>query len=55
MEIRGKSISYSCYKKKKNEKIEKDLILEIEKIENNVTNESIDCLENLKIDLINIR
>ena len=46
MEIRGKSISYSCYKKKKNDKLEKDLISEIEKIENNVTNENIDYIEN---------
>ena len=55
MEIRGKSISYSCYKKKKNDKLEKQLISEIEKIENNLTIENIDCLENLKIELKNIR
>ena len=55
MEIRGKSISYSCYKKKKNDQLEKDLISQIDKIENNVTNENIDYIENLKINLQNIR
>ena len=55
MEIRGKSISYSCYKKKQNDKLEKDLITEIEKIEKNITNDNIDYVENLKMKLENIR
>ena len=57
LEIRGKSISYSCYKKKKNDQTEKDLISEIENLERNsdVTNENMNYVENLKLELQNIR
>ena len=55
MEIRGKSISYSCYKNKLNKQLENDLIIEIDKNERSLTHENIDHLENLKLSLTNIR
>ena len=55
MEIRGKSISYSCFKIKENEKVEKQLIEDIEKNENNLSQNNIEELETLKESLKNIR
>ena len=55
MEIRGKSISYSCFKKKENEKLEKQLIDDINILESNLTQNNIELLEFKKISLQNIR
>ena len=33
MELRGKSISYSCFKKKKEDMREKDILIEISELE----------------------
>ena len=37
MKIRGKSISYSCFKKRERDKEEKDLITKIEQLEHSLT------------------
>ena len=50
MEIRGKTISYSSYKRK-----ERDLLKDIDTLECNVNQASIQLLENKKQDLENIR
>ena len=55
MEIRGKSISYSCFKKKETEKIEKQLIEDIGILESNLTENNIEKLDHLKDSLRNIR
>ena len=55
MEIRGKTISYSSYKRKERDKIERDLLKDIDTLECNVTQASIQLLENKKQDLENIR
>ena len=55
MEIRGKSISYSCFKKKETEKIEKQLIEDISILESNLTENNIETLDQLKDSLRNIR
>ena len=55
MEIRGKSISYSSYKKKETDKLETQLIKEIEGLESNLTQNNIDQLEIKKTSLQNIR
>ena len=55
MEIRGKTISYSSYKRKERDKIERDLLKEIDTLECNVNQASIQLLENKKQDLENIR
>lgn len=54
MEIRGKTISFSAYKKKQREQQEKKLIADIETLENNQNIES-DTIETKKIELENIR
>jgi hypothetical protein len=55
MEIRGKTISYSSYKRKERDKIERDLLKDIDTLECNVNQASIQLLENRKQDLENIR
>ena len=55
MEIRGKTISYSSYKKKVKEKQEKDLRNEILILEEKVDEGSMQILENKKCELENIR
>ena len=55
MEIRGKTISYSSYKRKERDKIERDLLKDIDTLECNVNQASIQLLENKKQDLENIR
>ena len=55
MEIRGKSISYSSYKTKQGEKIEKELIKKIESLEANLSNANLNEVENTKEELNNIR
>ena len=55
MEIRGKTISYSSYKRKERDKIERDLLKDIDTVECNVNQASIQFLENKKQDLENIR
>ena len=55
MEIRGKSISYSCFKKKENEKAEKQLIENIENLENNLSQNNIEELDTLRESLKHIR
>ena len=50
MEIRGKTISYPSYKRK-----ERDLLKDINTLECNVNQASIQLLENKKQDLENIR
>ena len=55
MELRGKSISYSSYKKKEREKRETDLIKNIEALESNLSNTNLDDIENLKEELTTIR
>ena len=55
MEIRGKTISYSSNKRKERDKIERDLLKDIDTLECNVNQASIQLLENKKQDLENIR
>ena len=55
MELRGQSISYSCYKKKETDNREKELILQIQNIEHNLTETNIQLHETLKLELNNIR
>ena len=58
MELRGKSISFSSYKKKieeQKEKEEKELISNIETLESNMSTANLDELETLKEELQNIR
>lgn len=55
MEIRGKSISYSTYKKKKTTELEKKLEQEILLLEQNFTEESKDELSNKQTELELIR
>ena len=51
MEIRSKTISYSSYKRKERDIIERDLLKDIDTLECNVSQ----LLENKKQDLENIR
>ena len=55
MELRGQSISYSCYKKKQTDNRESELIDKIEKLEHNLTDNDIQSLEICKEELKNIR
>ena len=55
MEIRGKSISYSSYKKKKKEKSEKELISKIKLLEANLSQTNTNEIEILKEELNTIR
>ena len=55
MELRGKTISYSSFKKKERDKREQVLLDEIDLLECSVNNESIEDLENKKKELENIR
>ena len=55
MELRGKSISFSSYKKKTLEKKEKELISSIEYLEGNLSSANLDEIEILKEELQNIR
>ena len=55
MELRGKSISFSSYKKKTLEKKEKELISSIEYIEGNLSSSNLHEIEILKEELQNIR
>ena len=55
MEIRGKSISYGSYKKRENEKVERDLIKSIDKMERNLNADNLESLETLKESLVNLR
>ena len=54
MELRGKSISFSSYKKKTLDKKEKELISSIEYLEGNLASAHLDEIEILKEDLHNI-
>ena len=55
MEIRGKSISYASYKKKVKNKEEKELIYKIQNLEDNLVEENIPKVEQLKQELNNLR
>ena len=55
MEIRGQTISYSSYKKKQNDKKEKQLAEDILKLEQNLTEDKTQALENLKLELTALR
>ena len=55
MEIRGKTIAYSCHKKKKDNEKEKQLEEEIRRLEANVTEEILPELEQTKTQLQEIR
>ena len=55
MEIRGQTISYSSYKKKQNDKKEKQLAEGILKLEQNLTEDKTQALENLKSELTALR
>ena len=55
MEIRGKTISFSSYKKKERERIEKKLTTEIEELENCVNEQNIQELDIKKQELENLR
>ena len=52
MERRGQSISYACFKNKQRNTREKELICEIADLENNITNENIEKIDTLKMELI---
>ena len=54
-EIRGKTISYSSYKKKESDKLENKLIKDIDKLESILDATNIDNLDQLKTQLENIR
>jgi hypothetical protein len=55
MEIRGKSISYACYKKKEETKLEKELEEKIQKYENNLTEMNVQELEQFRTQLETLR
>ena len=55
MELRGKAISYSSYKHKERNTKEKYLIDSITEMENNLKENNMKNLENLKIQLNDIR
>ena len=55
MELRGKSISYSSFKKKEAEKREKDLIKSIDTLEANLSESNLNEIELLKEELNTIR
>ena len=55
IELRGKSISYSSYKKKQVEQKEKEIIKKIEYLEANLSNNNVNEVKNLKEELNNIR
>ena len=55
MNIRGKTISYSSYKKKKSINKEKTLIKEIREIEQSLTQEKVETLESKQIELDKLR
>ena len=55
MELLGKSISFSSYKKKAADKNEKELISNIESLESNLTDTNLNEIENLKEELYRIR
>ena len=54
-EIRGKTISYSSFKIKQRNILEKKLIKEIDKLESNFRPTNLEDLDNLKLQLENIR
>ena len=55
MEIRGQTISFSSYKKKQNDQNEKLLAEKILKLEQNLTEDKMEELENLKLELTELR
>ena len=55
MELRGKSISFSSYKKKAADKKEKELISNIESLESKLTDTNLNEIKNLKEELYRIR
>ena len=55
MEIRGKSISYSSYKKKTMNSAEQELIKKIQEEEDNLEEESVPKIEQMKQQLKEIR
>ena len=55
MELNGKSISFSSYKKKQQEQNEKEIIKKIESLENNLNSNNIIEVEILKEELNTIR
>ena len=55
MEIRGQTISHSSYKKKQNDKKEKQLAEDFLKLEQNLTEDKTQALENLKLELTALR
>ena len=55
MEIRGKTISYSSYKKKENDLLEKQIINDIDILEQNITQQNSQQLDELKSSLEKLR
>lgn len=55
MELRGKSISFSSFRKKQTDKVEKEIIEKIKHIEENLTESKQDELDQLKSDLEKLR
>ena len=55
MELRGQSISYASFKHKERNKVEKTLIENIRSTENNLEENKIEYLENLKTQLNDIQ
>ena len=55
MEVRGQTISFSSHRKKQNDKKERQLAEEILKLEQNLTENKMEKLENLKLELTELR
>ena len=55
MEVRGQAISFSSRRKKQNDKKERQLAEEILKLEQNLTENKMEKLENLKLELTELR
>ena len=55
MEIIGKTISYSCVKKKETDKREKEIINEINRLEECLNPDNVDLLNTLNEELVIIR
>ena len=55
MEIRGKTISYSCYKKKETDKQEREIIEKIDKLEQCLNSDNINTLNILNEELLTLR
>ena len=55
MELRGKSISFSCFKAKQRNNNEKNLMKQISDLEKDLMHENVESLDNLKDKLYEIR